>query len=128
MIKLNMRALLGGFILSSLISASAMSDDLEIYLGIANEQTTYAPNVLFIMDSSGSMAGRDGGTQTRLLRVQNALKETLESAPNVNAGLMRFSDFGVPFCIQSGILMILLTQMLLPLLQLRVTMGMKFQR
>jgi type IV pilus assembly protein PilY1 len=96
MMKLNMRSLLSGFLLSSMISAAAMGDDLEIYLGVANEQTTFAPNVLFIMDSSGSMAGRDGGTQTRLLRVQNALKETLESATNVNAGLMRFSDFGGP--------------------------------
>ena len=96
MSKLNIRAVLGGFLLSSMISATAMGDDLEIYLGIANEQTTYAPNVLFIMDSSGSMAGKDGGTQTRLLRVQNALKETLRSATNVNAGLMRFSDFGGP--------------------------------
>lgn len=73
------------------------ADDLEIYLGTSvSGQVTYNPNVLFIMDTSGSMTGRDGGTETRMLRVQNALKETLGSVTNINAGLMRFSDFGGP--------------------------------
>lgn len=83
-------------LLSSMISATALADDLEIYLGSADEQVTYDPNVLFIMDTSGSMSNKDGGTQSRMLRVQNALKETLNSVTNVNAGLMRFSDFGGP--------------------------------
>ena len=77
---------------SSIISA----DDLEIYLGTAGSEVTYNPNVLFIMDTSGSMTGKDGGDESRMLRVQNALKETLNSVTNINAGLMRFSDFGGP--------------------------------
>ncbi|WP_340680659.1 PilC/PilY family type IV pilus protein [Paraglaciecola sp.] len=74
----------------------ALADDLEIYLGTAGSQVTYNPNILFIMDTSGSMTGKDGGTESRMLRVQNALKQTLSSVTNVNAGLMRFSDFGGP--------------------------------
>ena len=75
----------------------AWADDLEIYLGTSSSsQVTYDPNVLFIMDTSGSMSGKDGGTETRMLRVQNALKQTLQSVTNINAGLMRFSDFGGP--------------------------------
>lgn len=82
--------------LSAMISATAMGDDLEIYFGSSSEQVTYNPNVMFIMDTSGSMAGKDGTEQSRILRVQNALKETLNSVTNINAGLMRFSDYGGP--------------------------------
>ena len=77
---------------SSVLSA----DDLEIYLGTAGSEVTYNPNVLFVMDTSGSMTDKDGGDESRMLRVQNALKETLNSVTNINAGLMRFSDFGGP--------------------------------
>ncbi|MDP5031477.1 PilC/PilY family type IV pilus protein [Paraglaciecola sp.] len=84
-------------LLSALCCAHvALADDLEIYLGTSGSQVTYNPNVLFIMDTSGSMTGRDDGSQSRMLRVQNALKETLSSVTNINAGLMRFSDYGGP--------------------------------
>ena len=79
-----------------LFSHVSSADDLEIYLGTAGSEVTYSPNVLFIMDTSGSMNSKDGGTESRMLKVQNALKETLNSATNINAGLMRFSDFGGP--------------------------------
>ena len=80
----------------TLFSAVSSADDLEIYLGTAGSEVTYNPNVLFIMDTSGSMTSKDGGDESRMLRVQNALKETLNSVTNINAGLMRFSDFGGP--------------------------------
>ena len=80
----------------SIFSHNVLADDLEIYLGTAGAQVTYDPNILFIMDTSGSMTSKDGGTESRMLRVQNALKQTLGSVTNVNAGLMRFSDFGGP--------------------------------
>ncbi len=83
-------------ILFSMISATAMGDDLEIYLGVAGSDVTYDPNVVFIMDTSGSMSEKDGGDESRMLRVQNALKQTLQSVTNINAGLMRFSDYGGP--------------------------------
>ncbi len=84
------------FLLSSMIAFSAFGDDLEIYLGTSDAAVEYYPNVLFIMDTSGSMGAKDGTEETRMLRVQNALKETLHSVTNINAGLMRFSDFGGP--------------------------------
>lgn len=77
-------------------SMQAWADDLEIYFGTSNEQVKYDPNVLFIMDTSGSMGAYDNTNESRMLRVQNALKETLRSVTNVNAGLMRFSDYGGP--------------------------------
>ncbi|NDV92183.1 pilus assembly protein PilY [Alteromonas sp. 345S023] len=78
------------------IGFSAFADDLDIYLGSSNSAVTYNPNVLFIMDTSGSMGATDNTSQSRMLRVQNALKEALGSATNINAGLMRFSDYGGP--------------------------------
>jgi type IV pilus assembly protein PilY1 len=87
---------LASLVLSMMINATAMGDDLEIYLGTGSTAVTYNPNVLFIMDTSGSMRSKDGTTQSRMLRVQNALKDALTSATNINAGLMRFSDFGGP--------------------------------
>jgi type IV pilus assembly protein PilY1 len=84
------------FALSFLVSLSAFGDDLEIYLGSADSQVTYNPNVLFIMDTSGSMSNRDRGSTSRMQRVQEALNQALGSATNINAGLMRFSDFGGP--------------------------------
>ncbi|MFT4809425.1 MAG: type IV pilus assembly protein PilY1, partial [Paraglaciecola sp.] len=80
----------------TLFSGVISADDLEIYLGTAGSEVTYNPNVLFIMDTSGSMTDKDGGDESRMLRVQNALKKTLNSVTNINVGLMRFSDFGGP--------------------------------
>jgi len=83
-------------VLGFLISFSAFGDDLEIYLGTSNSSVSYNPNVLFIMDTSGSMSSRDGTNDSRMQRVQNALRSALSSATNINAGLMRFSDYGGP--------------------------------
>ncbi len=83
-------------LLVSIFITSTHADDLEIYLGTASNSVTYDPNVLFIMDTSGSMDAKDGGSETRMLRVQRALQQTLNSVTNINAGLMRFSDFGGP--------------------------------
>ena len=74
----------------------AVADDLDIFIGTSNSAQTYNPNVLFIMDTSGSMGSMDGGSESRMLRVQNALKTALGQATNINAGLMRFSDYGGP--------------------------------
>ncbi|MFT6269686.1 MAG: type IV pilus assembly protein PilY1 [Alphaproteobacteria bacterium] len=81
---------------SFMISFSALGDDLDIYLGSSSSVVTYKPNVLFIMDTSGSMSARDSTTTTRMQKVQDALREALGNATNINAGLMRFSDYGGP--------------------------------
>jgi type IV pilus assembly protein PilY1 len=87
---------ISSFLFSVCIGFSAFADDLDIYLGTTTSAQTYNPNVLFIMDTSGSMTSKDGGSESRMLRVQNALKSALGSATNINAGLMRFSDYGGP--------------------------------
>lgn len=50
------------------------------------------PNIMFVIDTSGSMGQADGETQTRLQRVQSAFKQIIQDMnQNVNVGLMRFS-------------------------------------
>ena len=58
--------------LFSCIGFSAFGDDLDIYLGNASNAVTYNPNVLFIMDSSGSMGNYDNTSQTRMLTIMLA--------------------------------------------------------
>jgi type IV pilus assembly protein PilY1 len=75
--------------LSFMISFSAFGDDLDIYVGSSDSMVTYKPNVLFIIDTSGSMGSQDSVGVTRMKRVQDALRVVLGSATNINAGLMR---------------------------------------
>lgn len=50
------------------------------------------PNVLFVLDASGSMNWTDDGESgTRLERMKTALSLVLDNISNVNVGLMRFS-------------------------------------
>ncbi|MEM0909532.1 MAG: PilC/PilY family type IV pilus protein [Pseudomonadota bacterium] len=90
------RSFLLTLLLSSMIGFSAFADDLEIYLGTVDPDVKYDPNVLFIMDTSGSMSNEDGTGNSRLKRVQDALRQVLLNSTNINAGLMRFSNAGGP--------------------------------
>lgn len=71
--------------------ANAVADDTEIYFG-ASTAGTIRPNILFIMDTSGSMSTTvSGTTKSRLQTMQEALTDILDSVDNVNVGLMRYS-------------------------------------
>ena len=72
------------------------ADDTEIYLGNINVSAGVRPNVLFILDTSGSMSTTDGMSQDRLDRMKDALRLILDDANNINVGLMRFTDPGGP--------------------------------
>ncbi|MGH8460241.1 MAG: VWA domain-containing protein [Stenotrophobium sp.] len=51
------------------------------------------PNIMFIIDTSGSMTEKDGDAQTRLQRVQTAFSSIISGMnQNVNVGLMRYSS------------------------------------
>ncbi len=71
------------------------ADDTEIFFGDLQGGGS-APNVLFIMDTSGSMDNKDGGTTERIDRVKDALRVIVNNLNNVNLGLMRFSNPGGP--------------------------------
>ncbi|MBF0590232.1 MAG: VWA domain-containing protein, partial [Magnetococcales bacterium] len=80
--------------LGMLLSA-ARGDDTEIFFGRDwTEGGTVRPNILFVLDTSGSMSSYDGTSSSRLERMKLALRQLLSNVSGVNVGLMRFSDPG----------------------------------
>ena len=77
------------------VPVSVPADDTEIYTG-DNVSEGIKPNVLFILDTSGSMNAFDGQSKDRLDRMKDALNVLLDNVDNVNVGLMRFTDPGGP--------------------------------
>jgi len=82
-------------VLTSLVSIICLmaglvdADDTEIFLNAEGVR----PNVLFILDVSGSMRSRDRTRSTRLDKLKVALSALLESNDNFNAGLMTYSSY-----------------------------------
>lgn len=77
--------LLGAFISSGCLSA----DSTEIFTSDSRQQT--ANNILFILDSSGSMNAPLPDGQSRMSALQESFAQSLQNAPaNLNAGIMRF--------------------------------------
>ena len=76
------------------LSTAALGADTDVFFptdDIGSEGVA-RPNILFLMDTSGSMAGTDGTDRTRLRRVQDALHVVLDDlGQNVNVGLGRLS-------------------------------------
>ncbi|RDE24101.1 VWA domain-containing protein [Motiliproteus coralliicola] len=91
----NLRTVLGSFLCSWLIATPVWADDTEIYFG-GSTNVTVKPNVLFVLDTSGSMTSTDGGSTTRLDRMKSSLIDILNNIQDVNVGLMRFSNPGGP--------------------------------
>ena len=70
------------------------ADDTEIYFSAGSAtESVLRPNLLFILDTSGSMIFNttDSG-QTRLDELKDAMEIVLDSLTDVNVGLMRFND------------------------------------
>lgn len=81
--------------LTMFVGGVALADDTEVFFPAADGAVTETirPNILFIMDTSGSMASTDGTSKTRLDRVKEAMNQILdEISQNTNVGLMRLSD------------------------------------
>lgn len=76
-------------------SAVSYSDDTEIFFGGAAIDDSVRPNVLFILDNSGSMAWRtssnnnpSGSEQSRLQILKDSFSTIISSAGAINAGVM----------------------------------------
>jgi len=87
-----------GFALS-LTSGGLHADDTEIYFSGRGSDEAVRPNVLFILDTSGSMnikvpgSGVNGGAnKTRWEVVQDGFKQLLSEAEDVNIGVMPFTN------------------------------------
>ena len=79
-----------GALLAALVAAGPLAaDDTEIFFGQTGLGDSANPNVLFILDTSGSMGFSDEGqTGTRMQRLQEAMHDILDSSTDVNIGLM----------------------------------------
>jgi len=83
-----------GFASVMFAALPVLADDTEIYFGTSN--SSVKNNILFVIDTSGSMDSLDGTTTTRIDKLKTAFTTLLNSLDNVNIGLMRFSDPGGP--------------------------------
>lgn len=74
-----------------LSSASMVwADDTDIFLYAHNLDSDVKPNVLFILDNSGSMQYAVGGTSdTRMEVMQSAFEDIMRNSNNLNVGLMK---------------------------------------
>ncbi len=75
-------------ILLSSISMLVSADDTDIF----DEAPANTPNILFVMDVSGSMGRTTPSGQTRIQTLSSALTKVLEDIKDVNIGMMSFSD------------------------------------
>lgn len=70
------------------------ADDTEIYFTGGGLDAAVRPNVLFILDTSGSMTSTVSGTggQRRVDVMKDAVKQVLDDVADINVGLMRFTN------------------------------------
>lgn len=89
--KLNVfiQSLLFGCLLG--FASVATADDTEVFFGNIASTGETLPNIMFVLDTSGSMARRDGGTETRLDRMKQAVIEMLDEDRDMNIGLMQYN-------------------------------------
>ncbi|MCK2151360.1 VWA domain-containing protein [Marinobacter alexandrii] len=72
----------------SMAGMAAMADDTEIFF--TDREGTVTPNVMLILDASGSMGTDDVDGKTRLSVMKQATKDLVASLSDVNVGLMAF--------------------------------------
>ncbi len=71
---------------------SLLADDTEIFFS-NNTENIVQPNVMFVLDTSGSMNFFDADQpDNRITIMKRALKNMIETSDNTNIGLMRFRD------------------------------------
>jgi len=85
-------ALLQGCALALLVcTATVRADDTEVFFGQVDLTEDNRPNLLFVLDTSGSMTWYGDSSETRIDRLKDAMTEIVDSSKNVNIGLMRFN-------------------------------------
>jgi|GEM_PF-6451479 len=99
-----LRPVLSAIVLTMVAFNPVWSDDTEIFYG-STAATDASPNVMFVLDGSGSMNWWDcegqsqpnkygpcyTGQKSRLEILKESLKSVLDSTSDINVGLMRFS-------------------------------------
>lgn len=93
---LNLRAALnGGMLAVMVLSPAAFADDTEIFFGQAGLGPEGNPNILFLLDTSGSMTSWDAANGTnRMDSLKSAMYQLLDQSSDYNVGLMAFNGGG----------------------------------
>jgi len=68
----------------------SFADDIEIYIN-KSSNLNVNPNILFVLDDSGSMTTRVTKTQSRIQVLKTVMNELLDEFSNINAGIMSFN-------------------------------------
>ena len=86
------RAVTAGLLLSFAGLTPLLADDTEIFFGQAKDSFNNNPNILFILDNSGSMTEKDEGFNnvSRIDRLKTAMSTLLDESSSYNVGLMAF--------------------------------------
>ncbi len=94
---IQLRTLLSSAVTSTLILSAAFShaDDTEVFFGGPAIDDSVKPNVLFILDNSGSMNWRldsnntaTGSQQSRMMVLKDAFSDIMSNTSNINVGVM----------------------------------------
>lgn len=90
-----LRGIFIGIVLVFLPAFPVLADDTEVFLGATTIETGVRPNVLFILDNSGSMqnAPQRGGTP-KIDSLKEAFSTLMSTVTGINAGVMRFNNPG----------------------------------
>lgn len=88
--------------LSATFSNPASADDTEIFF-TQNASAVVKPNIMFIIDNSGSMGTEVGNTgKTRMQVVQEVTNDLIDNMQGVNVGLMEFNIDQFKRCYSDG--------------------------
>ncbi|MFK7992968.1 MAG: PilC/PilY family type IV pilus protein [Granulosicoccus sp.] len=79
------------FSAGTLLCSQASADDTEIYFASDLDTGDSTANVLFMFDTSGSMAEQDDAGISRLGRLKESMSSVVQSSKNVNIGIGSFS-------------------------------------
>jgi len=83
--------LLSALVSSVFLAPIVSADDTEIFFGQSADAFNTNPNVLFVLDTSGSMAWFDDGIEgSRMDRLKAAMRILLQESSSFNVGLMGF--------------------------------------
>lgn len=98
----SIKSIVYGFLLTIYATSPVWADDTEIFFG-GTTSVTVRPNILFVLDTSGSMSWdttgvrrSTSGDKIRIDEMKSALRTILSSVQDVNVGLMRFHVPGGP--------------------------------
>lgn len=87
--KLLLSALLSSVCIATVVSA----DDTEIFFGQSKDEFNTNPNVMFVIDTSGSMGNVDEGYEgKRMERLKIAMRTLLQQSSSYNVGLAAFQS------------------------------------